>query len=184
MTKIVFGMSAAVLLIGCDVFVSPKVRCDEYSLSALTQPDRPITITLSQTNVAAGMRCVFPELSFTVSHSPRIDVVDPGSPTKPPNQTDLSLVGGKVFVAQADSSVLLCPGVGEPCTPDTGGAAAITVVIDKFGALSYRGTTAGVVLQEGGSYTATGVLVTENYGPGNTCPVYEDFSFTCIAPVK
>lgn len=171
MTKLFFGMVASVMLIGCDVFVTPKVLCDQTTI-------RSHVTRIANVAGPAG-RCVFFESFFTVNHTPRVD------PLQSPIQTDVSLVGAKVFVAQATPAVLLCAGLGaaqpggDPCVT---GEASITAVVGRFGQVSYRGVIEGVVLQPEGNYVNTGLLATENYGPGNSCDVRVDLDFECKAP--
>ncbi|MHB8872382.1 MAG: hypothetical protein ACYC8T_01725 [Myxococcaceae bacterium] len=151
------------LLAGCDQFVTPPVLCEESTLK--------FNQTTSPTRV--GLPCTFADWQFTVVHSPQVN-------SELSKASNLTLVGAPVSVAQGSGAVRLCPGVGDPCQ---GGASVITATIGEDGALKYQGVlsaaSAGVDLQPGGTFTWSGLLATESYGPGNSCRLLTELSLTC-----
>lgn len=164
-------LAPAVLLAGCDSFVSPPVGCDEVVVSAGAK----------LTSQRKGLACAFPEaLLVTVAHAPRVD------PSKCEEDcgevSSLSLVGSTVTVVSGGGAILLCPGAS--CIPSITdpNASQVEQVIDEKGTLSYR---ALVVLEgfglpgPGGTSTYEGALATESYRPGNSCPIQLKLSLEC-----
>jgi hypothetical protein len=163
-TLVVLGL----FLSGCNQFVGPTVECGG--------PREVINIT--QTATAArgtGGVCAFADpYIFTVAYSPVVSA-DAGSPQL--------LIGQPVTVIQSSAATLLCPAVGQSCTPDQGASPTITSTISSTGVLAYQGLFSleplGVFLQAGDTFEWEGVIATENFGPSNTCPLTAKISLTC-----
>lgn len=155
---------------GCNLFVNPPVECD---------PNRKPVVSLTQTvtPTRAGLPCLFVDpYPFTVAYSPRIDALR--------TTVDYGLAGGGVRVVQSGAATRLCAGVGDACA--NGGAPEITTTIGNDGSFAYQGLFSvdalGVVLQAGDSFEWEGVVATEVFGPGNSCPVDGVVSLTCQKP--
>lgn len=171
MRRALIGCWAVVMLVGCgDLFLNPPVEC----------PARSIDITLTTTPLRSGQPCIFGDFPFSVAYGPKVDI------EKDPNARDYALVGGRVTLTAGSSAVRLCAGSAEPICTD--GQSELTATIGATGVLSYQGILSTELLtpplQPGGSYKGTSTLVTENFGPGNTCAVSATFDFSCQQPVK
>lgn len=156
---------------GCNLFVNPPVECD---------PNRVPVVSLTQTVTPsrAGLPCLFVDpYPFTVAYSPKVDVLRS-------TVEDTSLVGGGVRVVQSSAATRLCATVEDACA--NGGAPEIATTIRADGSLAYQGLFSvdalGVVLQAGDTYEWTGVVATEIFGPGSSCPVSGVVSLTCQKP--
>ncbi len=164
---------------GCSLFANPPVECD---------PNREAVVQLEQTvsPARAGLPCAFVDpYPFTVAYAPRVDRLAlaesaPGTPAS----ADSVLIGGAVKVTQSSAATRLCASVEDACA--NGGAPEIATTIRGDGSLAYQGLFSvdalGVVLNPGDSYSWTGVVATEIFGPGNSCPVKGSVTLTCQKP--
>jgi hypothetical protein len=153
---------------GCQAFLNPPVVCQDN------------TFTYKQTSTPArtGAPCVFPDLSYNVAYAPQVDQTRVTSDT-----AYLTLAGGQVTVTGGNAAVFVCPGTDGTCTPDSQTA---DVVISPRGVLSYQVLMImeglAPVLRPGDTYSSQGVLVSESFGPGNSCNVLGTFELTCKKP--
>jgi hypothetical protein len=169
------AVAGGLFLTGCNLFVGPPVECSANRL----------VINLEQTASPArdGVPCVFADpFPFTVSYTPRADRSLLGTDGLPRfgESDDRMLVGQSVSVVQGSAATLLCAGVGDVCTD---GAASINTTIGTSGTLAYQGLFTleplGVVLNPGDTFRWEGVLATENFGPGNSCPLTAKVNLLC-----
>ncbi len=159
----------AVLLAGCDSFVAPPVACDDVTVG----------VDYKLTSARKGEACYFPEaVLVTVSHAPKVD--QSACEEDCGDVSSLSLVGSDVRVVGGSGAVFLCPGPGASCAPS---ANETTVTVDEQGGVVYR---ALIAIAEyglpgpGGTSSSEGVLATEFYRPGNSCPVKLKMNFECL----
>lgn len=168
-----FVVAGGLLLVGsgCNLFPNPPVKCD---------PDRAAVVTLTQTVTPsrAGLPCLFVDpYPFTVAYSPKVDV-------ERSKLEDATLVGGGVRVVQSSAATRLCPSVEDACA--NGGAPEIAVTVRGDGSISYQGLFSvdalGVVLQAGDTFEWEGVVATEIFAPGSSCPISGVVRLTCQKP--
>ena len=154
-------VGALLMSAGCDLFGNPPVKCE------------PTTFAVDEKRTVGLRGCEFPaEYLFTIARAPRVD------PTRS-TATDAALIGGRVTVTQGNPAILICASVDEECLE---GTPQITTTIRGDGALAYQGFYALDNIPKlggGDTFTAKGTLVTETYGPGNSCDVALDLKLNC-----
>lgn len=175
MTRTLAAVATGLFFTGCNLFIGPPVECaasrQVINLTQVASPPR------------AGAPCVFADpYPFTVSYTPRADRSQLGTDGLPryDERDDRMLIGQSVNVTQGSAATLLCAGVGDVCTD---GASSITTTVNNAGVLAYQGLFTleplGVVLNAGDTFQWQGVLATENFGPGNGCPLTAKVDLTC-----
>lgn len=162
-------LAVAALLSGCgEPFLNPAVACPLRTLAfgQTTSPSR------------AGQACSFGEYPFTIAYAPTVDTL------RDPRASDYSLVRGRVSVTALNYAVLLCAGSAQQVC--MGGVSQLAVTIGDNGQLAYQAVfgTDGLNLMPGGSFKGRTPLVSETFGPGNTCQIDADVDFSCQMPVK
>ena len=169
------AVAGGLLFAGCNQFVGPPVQCEV--------PREIINIDQTATAARAGAPCTFADpYPFTVTYAPRSDrtLLDSDGVPLYSTKDDRSLIGQPVTVTQGSAATLLCAGVGAVCTE---GSPSITTAITPAGLLSYQGLFTveplGVVLNAGDTFQWQGVVATENFGPGNSCPLTAKLNLTC-----
>lgn len=169
------AVAGGLLFAGCNLFVGPPVECAANR----------VVIDLQQTATPsrAGAPCVFADpYPFTISYTPRADRSIIGADGLPEYslQDDRLIVGQAVTVTQGSAATLLCPSVGAVCTD---GAPSITTSVSTAGVLAYQGLFTleplGVTLNGGDTFLWEGVVATENFGPGNSCPITAKLNLNC-----
>lgn len=164
-------LSAAALVSGCNLFVTPRVTCPDLVLAAEYQ------LTAARPNVP----CDFPEVvDFTITRAP---VIDPVWAAANGNPSTNDLVGAQVTVNRGTAAVSLCDGVDcDPANP------TITTAIQATGGMNYRVRlnldALGSFVGPGGTNVANGIAATEVYGPGNACNVTFRVSTACAQPLE
>jgi len=177
-------LSAAALLSGCNLFVTPKVACygvNQTTKTAVTTPDVPLKADLQLTAPRAGVGCTFPEvIDFTLTRAPELDP-QWAAANGNPSQNDLAYA--PVTINRGTAAASLCEGV--ECDPTQ---SFVDTKLSSSGAMVYRVRlnldALGVLVGPGGTATAEGAALTEVYGPGNACPVNFKITTGCAQPLQ
>jgi hypothetical protein len=168
-----FAAVGLLSLAGCELFVGIPVECTSRQIINLDQKATP---------ARAGGACAFADpYPFTVSYSPRADrTAVSASGRRYSTSDDRLLVGQPVTVTQSSAATLLCTGVNDACAD---GKPSITVPISTSGQLAYQGLFAlerlQVVLGEGDTFQWEGVVATENFASGSSCPLTAKIQLSC-----
>jgi len=166
MKKTLLALLPAAMLLSCDLFVPPKVECDNIIAN----------ISGQMTAVSATTACAFDDAALvTISHSPKVDPTYQTQGSDPQVPSDLTLANVKVEVV--GSGAFVCP--SSSCVPKSTDTET-EVRSDGRGAVTYNVLIPLPVLHGGDTVTVTGVeIATETWGPGNTCPITADINLSC-----
>jgi len=149
-------LSAAALLSGCNLFVTPKVACygvNQTTKTAVTTPDVPLKADLQLTAPRAGVGCTFPEvIDFTLTRAPELDP-QWAAANGNPSQNDLAYA--PVTINRGTAAASLCEGV--ECDPTQ---SFVDTKLSSSGAMVYRVRlnldALGVLVGPGGTATRRG----------------------------
>lgn len=180
--KIMRGVIVLCLWTGCGEVVAPKVTCPEDRV--LIQLDQTATVPRT------GLPCSFADpYPFTVSYAPEVERTQapqatgsstPSTTTPSLPADSVRLTGQNVTVTQGSASTLLCSEISDACR---NGTSSVTTRVNSKGVLTYQGIFSleplSVVLNAGDTFTWEGTAVTENFGPGNSCPWKASVKLTC-----
>ncbi len=177
MTMRVLLIGSLWLLVGCDSFLVPPVACPTRQLINLRQ-----TVTL-----ATGTRfCTSVDTAFAVSYAPRFDRTVLGQDGQPANgpDDDAQLIGTRVRVSRGVAATFLCSAPSGDCgdrVPE------YQTRIGTDGRLAYQGLFSlegfDLALSGGDQFTWEGTVLTESFGPGNSCEVTGRVEVSCTAPM-
>ncbi|MCA2978169.1 MAG: hypothetical protein INH41_12080 [Myxococcaceae bacterium] len=169
--------STLIAVVGCDSYLAPPVGCPVRRFVNLRQ-------TVTQT--VANRPCAFAATPFAVSYSPRFDrtLLGPDGQPQYGVDDDARLIGTRVRVSSAVGATVLCSAPSGECGE---GVPEFQTRIGADGRLAYQGRFSldgfDVVLNGGDQFTWEGVMLTENFGAGNSCDVTATVNVTCAPPM-
>lgn len=169
--KLLAFLAGLPLVCSCGEVVAPKVKCPADRVL--------IQLTQSASVPRAGLPCVFADpYPFTVSYAPEPEGGETDAGVSPASLA--RLVGQNVTITQGSAATRVCAEVAEVCKD---GTSSVQTKISSTGMLAYQGLFSleplGVTLNAGDTLKWEGTVVTESFGPSNTCPWKAVVQLTC-----